>query len=64
MMTYTSRIRLCAWDSAPQFNLFTEIPFKQSFEGFAVAGFVAGHFMHGVVVGLRPTGLGFWISFP
>ena len=29
-----------------------EVPLQQALEGFAVAGFVAGHF----IVGLRPTG--------
>ncbi len=33
-----------------------EIPLQQTLEGFAVPRFVAGHFMHGVIVGLRPTG--------
>ena len=35
--------------------LFAEVPFQQTLEGLAVAGFVTGHFMHGVIVGLRPT---------
>ena len=30
-------------------DLFAEIPVQQTLEGFAVSGFVAGHFMHGVV---------------
>ena len=32
-----------------------EVPFQQALEGFAVTGFVAGHFMDRVIVGLRPT---------
>ena len=33
----------------------TEVSLQQTFESFSVAGFVADHFMHGVIVGLRPT---------
>ena len=36
-------------------DLFVEVAVEQAFESFAVAGFVAGHFMDGVIVGLRPT---------
>ena len=40
------------------FFLFPEIPLEQSGESLSMAGFVAGHFMHGVIEGLTPLGEG------
>lgn len=46
----------------PYFSLFIsnndlrslfEISFQQSFEGFAVAGFITGHFVNGVMDGIK-----------
>ena len=36
-------------------SLLSEVPLQQALEGFAVPGFIAGHFMDCVIVGLRPT---------
>ena len=35
--------------------LLLEVPLQQPLEGLAVSRFAAGHFMYGVIVGLRPT---------
>ena len=39
-------------------KLLPEIPLQQTLEGLAVAGFIAGHFMHGVVDGIQAELLG------
>ena len=36
-----------------QFALLTKIPFVKTFKSFAVAGFVFGHFVDGVVNGVQ-----------
>ena len=41
-----------------QWFLLPEISLQQALEGFAVAGFVTGHFMHGVVDGIEVQSLG------
>ena len=40
------------------FLLNLEIPLQQAFQSLAVPGFVAGHFVDGVVDGVQVQGLG------
>ena len=39
-------------------ELLAEVALQQAFEGLAVSGFVAGHFMHGVMDGVEVELLG------
>ena len=39
-------------------NILAEVALQQAFESLAVAGFVAGHFMHGVMDGIQTQLLG------
>ena len=57
-MTLLCRYFECNSPSGHDSTLLPEVPFQQALERLAVPGFVAGHFMHGVVDGIQVQRLG------